>query len=75
MKELEFIKSERLKLQNEYLAQAQRLWVSDLEPIDKDKKVRSLYNGYKTKDKFLENIEAKLESCLDDINYYLERKS
>ena len=25
--------------------------------------------------KFLENIEAKLVSCLDDINYYLERKS
>ena len=75
MEELEFIKSERLKLQNEYLAQAQRLWVSDLEPIDKDKKVRGLYNGYKTKDKFLENIEAKLVSCLDDINYYLERKA
>ncbi len=75
MEELEFIKNERLKLQNEYLAQAQRLWISDLEPVDKDKKVRSLYNGYKTKDKFLENIEARLVSSLDDINYYLERKA
>ena len=75
MNRLEEIIELRKQIQLQYFEVAQEIWTSDLEPIDKDKKVRNLYNGYKTKDKFLENIEAKLESCLDDINYYLERKA
>ena len=71
---LNLIKEEREKIQNEYLADAEKIWRSErLESIEKDKQVRKLHNSYKAKDKFLENLEARMESCLEDIKYYKEK--
>lgn len=71
---LDLIKEEREKIQNEYLTEAEKIWRSErLEAIEKDKQVRRLHNSYKTKDKFLENLEARMESCLEDIRYYKEK--
>lgn len=72
---LDLIKEERSKLQNEYLEEVEKIWRSErLEPIEKDKKAKKLYKEYQAKDIFLERLEARLESCLDDIEYYNKQK-
>ena len=69
MKELEFVKSERAKLQEAYLKEAKNIWI-EFEGEQADKKYKSMNNKYKNKDKFLELIESRLESCLEDIEFY-----
>ena len=69
MEELDFIKSERLKLQNIYLKEAKNIW-TNFEGIEADKKHKKVYNEYKNKDYFLEGLQAKLEDILKDIDYY-----
>ena len=69
MQELEFVKSERARLQNQYLKEAKSIWV-ELEGEEAEKKYKSVYNKYKNKDKFLEVLESRLESCLEDIEFY-----
>ena len=69
MKELEFIKNERLKLQDKYLKEARNIWI-EFEGEEADRKYKSIYNKYKNKDKFLEVLESRLESCLEDIEFY-----
>ena len=69
MQELEFIKSERVKLQEKYLKEAINIWI-ELEGLEADKKYKKLYNEYKNKDYFLESLQAKLEDILKDIEYY-----
>ena len=69
MKELEFLKNERLRIQKEYLKEAKNIWV-EFEGEEADKKYKSIHNKYKNKDKFLEMIESRLESCLEDIEFY-----
>ena len=69
MKELEFIREERLKLQEKYLKEAKNIWI-EFEGEEADKKYKSMSNKYKNKDKFLELIESRLESCLEDIEFY-----
>ena len=69
MQELEFIKSERAKLQEKYLNEARNIWFK-FEGIEADKKHKKLYNEYKNKDYFLESLQAKIEDILKDIEYY-----
>ena len=69
MEELEFIKNERLKLQEEYLKQSKNIW-TNFEGVEADKKHKKVYNEYRNKDYFLEGLQAKLEDILKDIDYY-----
>ena len=69
MQELEFIKSERVKLQEKYLNGARKIWL-EFEGIEADRKYKKLYNEYKNKDYFLESLQAKIEDILKDIEYY-----
>ena len=69
MQELEYIKSERLRLQEKYLNEARKIWF-EFEGIEADKKHKKLYNEYRNKDYFLEGLQAKLEDILKDIDYY-----
>ena len=69
MQELEFIKNERVKLQEKYLKEAKNIWIG-FEGEEAEKKYRSLFNKYNNKDKFLEVLQSRLESCLEDIEFY-----
>ena len=69
MEELEYIKKERLKLQEEYFKSSKNIWI-ELEGIEADKKYKKVYNEYRNKDYFLEGLQAKLEDILKDIEYY-----
>ena len=69
MKELEYIKRERLKLQEEYFKSSKNIWI-EFEGIEADKKYKKVYNEYRNKDYFLEGLQAKLEDVLKDIEYY-----
>jgi hypothetical protein len=69
MEELEYLKRERLKLQEEYFKSSKNIWI-ELEGIEADKKYKKVYNEYRNKDYFLEGLQAKLEDILKDIEYY-----
>ena len=69
MQELEYIKSERLRLQEKYLKEARNIWMQ-FEGEEADKKYKKLHNEYRNKDYFLEGLQAKLEDILKDIEYY-----
>jgi hypothetical protein len=69
MEELEYIKSERLKSQEEYLKLAKEIWTL-YNGVEADKKHKKVYNEYRNKDYFLEGLQAKLEDILKDIEYY-----
>ena len=69
MQELEYIKSERLRLQEKYLKEAREIWMQ-FEGEEADKKYKKLHNEYRNKDYFLEGIQSKIENILEDINYY-----
>ena len=69
MNELEFIKSERLKIQQEYFKSSKNIWI-EFEGIEADRKYKKVYNEYRNKDYFLEGLQAKLEDILKDIEYY-----
>ena len=69
MQELEYIKSERLRLQEKYLKEARNIWMQ-FEGEEADKKYKKLHSEYKNKDYFLEGIQSKIENILEDISYY-----
>ena len=69
MQELEYIKSERLRLQEKYLKEAREVWMQ-FEGEEADRKHKKLYNEYRNKDYFLEGLQAKLEDILKDVEYY-----
>ena len=69
MQEIEYIKSERLRLQEKYLKEAREVWMQ-FEGIEADKKHKKLYSEYRNKDYFLEGIQSKIEAVLSDIEYY-----
>ena len=69
MQELEFIKSERLRLQEKYLKEARNIWMQ-FEGEEADKKYKKLHSEYRNKDYFLEGIQSKIENILEDISYY-----
>ena len=51
MQELEYIKSERLRLQEKYLKEAREVWMQ-FDGIEADRKHKKLHNEYKNKDYF-----------------------
>ena len=69
MQELEYIKSERLRLQEKYLKEAREVWMQ-FEGEEADKKYKKLHSEYRNKDYFLEGIQSKMEAILSDIEYY-----
>ena len=69
MEELEYIKRERVKLQEEYFKSSKNIWI-EFEGIEADKKYKKVYNEYRNKDYFLDGLQAKLEDVLKDIEYY-----
>ena len=69
MEELEYIKKERLNLQEKYFKQAKNIW-TEFEGAEADKKHKKLLNEYRNKDYFLEGLQAKLEDILKDVEYY-----
>ena len=69
MEELEYIKRERLKLQEDYFKSSKNIWI-EFEGIEADKKYKKVYNEYRNKDYFLEGLQAKIEDILKDIEYY-----
>ena len=69
MEELNFIKSERVRLQEKYLKEARNIWL-EFDGIEADKKHKKLHTEYRNKDYFLEGIEAKIEDILKDLEYY-----
>lgn len=71
MEELDFIKNERVKLQNIYLKEAKNIW-TNFEGVEADKKHKKVYNEYRNKDYFLEGLQAKTEDILKDLEYYKE---
>lgn len=72
MDELDFIKSERLKLQQEYLKQSKNI-CTNFEGVEADKKHKKTYNEYRNKDYFLEGLQAKLEDILKDLKHYKDK--
>ena len=69
MQELEYIKSERLRLQEKYLKEAREIWIQ-FDGIEADRKHKKLHSEYRNKDYFLEGIQSKIEAVLSDIEYY-----
>ena len=69
MEELEYIRSERKKIQEEYLKEARNIWMQ-FDGIEADRKHKKLHSEYRNKDYFLEGLQAKLEDVLNDIEYY-----
>ena len=69
MQELEYIKSERLRLQEKYLKEAREVWMQ-FDGIEADRKHKKLHSEYRNKEYFLEGLQAKLEDILKDIEYY-----
>ena len=69
MQELEYIKSERLRLQEKYLKEAREVWMQ-FDGIEADRKHKKLHSEYRNKDYFLEGIQSKIEAILSDIEYY-----
>ena len=69
MEELEYIKSERLRLQEKYLKEAREIWIQ-FDGIEADRKHKKLHSEYRNKDYFLEGIQSKIEAVLSDIEYY-----
>lgn len=69
MEELEYIKKERIKLQEEYFKSSKNIWI-EFEGVEADKKYKKIYNEYRNKDYFLEGLQSKLEDILKDIEYY-----
>jgi hypothetical protein len=69
MQELEYIKSERLRLQEKYLKEAREVWMQ-FEGEEADRKHKKLHSEYRNKDYFLEGIQSKIEAVLSDIEYY-----
>ena len=72
MEQLEYIKNERLRIQQEYLKHSKNIWI-EFEGVEADKKHKKVYNDYKNKDYFLENVQSRLESALTDVEYYKEK--
>ena len=73
MQELEYIKSERLRLQEKYLKEAREVWMQ-FEGEEADRKHKKLHSEYRNKDYFLEGIQSKIENILEDINYYKSKQ-
>ena len=69
MQELEYIKSERLRLQEKYLKEAREVWMQ-FEGEEADRKHKKLHSEYRNRDYFLEGIQSKIEAILSDIEYY-----
>ena len=69
MEELEYIRSERKKIQEEYFKNARSIWL-EFDGIEADKKYKKLHSEYRNKDYFLEGIQSKIEAVLSDIEYY-----
>ena len=69
MEELEYIKSERVRLQEKYLKEAREVWMQ-FDGIEADRKHKKLHSEYRNKDYFLEGIQCKIEAALSDIEYY-----
>ena len=69
MQELNFVKEERLRLQNIYFKDIKEVWTT-LEGEEAEKKAKSVMNKHKNKDKFLEQLQARLEACVEDMEYY-----
>ena len=72
MQELNFVKEERLRLQNIYFKDIKAVW-TELEGEEAEKKARAVMNKHKNKDKFLEHLQARLEACVEDMEYYNTR--
>lgn len=69
MKELDYLKDERLRIKKEYLEASKNIWIS-FEEEEAEKRYKKVYNEYRNKDYFLEGLQAKLEDILKDIEYY-----
>lgn len=69
MNELDFILKERKKVQEKYLHEAKNIW-TEFEGLEADKKHKKAFNEYQNKDRYLEVLQAKIESILKDIEYY-----
>ena len=69
MQELEYIKSERLRLQEKYLKEAREVSMQ-FDGLEADRKHKKLHSEYRNKDYFLEGIQSKMEAVLSDIEYY-----
>ena len=69
MEELEYIKSERVRLQEKYLKEAREVWMQ-FDGIEADRKHKKHHSEYRNKDYFLEGIQSKIEAVLSDIEYY-----
>ena len=69
MQELEYIKSERLRLQEKYLKEAREVWMQ-FEGEEADRKHKKLHSEYRNKDYFLEGIQSRIESAIEDIKHY-----
>ena len=69
MEELEYIRSERVRLQEKYLKEAREVWMQ-FEGEEADRKHKKLHSEYRNRDYFLEGIQSKIEAVLSDIEYY-----
>ena len=69
MEELEYIRNERLRIQQDYLKQSKNIW-TEFEGLEADRKHKKTYNAFKNKDYLLEGIQVRLESIIEEIEDY-----
>ena len=69
MEELEFIKSELEKVHMDYIVKAKDIWTNN-EPLEAEKMAKREYVKYRNKQKLLELAYSKIESGLEELEYY-----
>lgn len=72
MKELDFVRKEMQMAYRDYLEIAENIWRSErIEKVeDKEKAFTRMKKQYENRIRFLELLEAKLEGCFEDLEYY-----
>lgn len=72
MKELDFVRKEIQMVYTDYLETAENIWRSErIEKVeDRERAFTRMKKQYENRMRFLEVLEAKLEGCFDDLEYY-----
>lgn len=73
MEELNFIKLELEKIHLDYVEKAKEIWTNN-EALEAEKIVKKEYMKYKSRQKLLELAYSKIESGLEELEYYRGNK-
>lgn len=73
MEELEFIKGEMERIHLDYCNNAKDIWANN-EGVVAERLAKKEYTKYRNKYKLLELAYSKIESGLDELEYYKQHK-